>query len=420
MRYMKKFISLITAISLAALYTVNVYGEILPNFSQINYYNNSVYDDVSADEWYYNYVGFVYEYGIMTGTAQNLFSPDGNLTIAEAITIAARLNAVYYGNTIDTSNYSSSPLSWFTAYLAYAEDQGIISAAQFGGRYVDNATREELAYILFRALPSCYAKINDITPIPDVYTDNKYYSEILSLYEAGVITGNDEYGTFCPLTGIQRSEVAAMVSRAINPDLRVSFTLNPNIPFKLLNYTWKYPYRGTSFSLNIDISYYDYIYFSSKPRTYDYASYATDDADVTGLTALATTLQNMAIENGLTSAYDVAAFITAFVQNIPYMDDYEYKGVSEYPKYPIETLFEQGGDCEDTAVLLAKLLKLLGYGAVLLVSDNHMAVGLQTSGNGNLSFNGVEYYYIETTEAGWRVGEVPGDMLGTTISVVYI
>lgn len=417
---MKKLISLIAAISLAAFYTINAYGETLPNFNQINYYNNSVYNDVGADEWYYNYVGFVYEYGIMTGTAQNLFSPGGNLTVAEAITIAARLNSVYYGNTINTASFGGSALSWFTPYLAYAEDQGIISASEFNGRYDNNATREELAHILFRALPSCYGKINDISPIPDVRTDNKYYSEILSLYEAGVVTGSDEYGTFSPKSGIQRSEVAAMVSRAINPDLRVRFTLNTDIPFKLLSYTWQYPYRGTSFSLNVSISYYDYIYFSSKPRTYDYASYATDNADVTALTALATALQNMAMENGLTSAYDVAAFITAFVQNIPYMDDYEYKGVNEYPKYPMETLFEQSGDCEDTAVLLAKLLKLLGYGAVLLVSDNHMAVGLQTSGNGNLSLNGISYYYIETTEAGWRVGEVPGDMLGETMSVIYI
>ena len=103
-----------------------------------------------------------------------------------------------------------------------------------------------------------------------------------------------------------------------------------------------------------------------------------------------------------------------------YEDDLTYKGVIEYPKYPIETLFDQGGDCEDSAVLLAKMLKLLGYGAVLLVSEDHMAVGLQTSSNGNLSLDGIQYYYIETTEPGWRIGDVPNDMVGVGMSVLYI
>ena len=37
----------------------------------------------------------------------------------------------------------------------------------------------------------------------------------------------------------------------------------------------------------MDISYYDYNYYSSKPRVYDYSVYATDEADVSGMTALA-------------------------------------------------------------------------------------------------------------------------------------
>ena len=396
--------------------SAEVFGAVLPGFTQLNYYNSSTYADVFDGEWYNNYVGFAYEYGIMTGTADGIFSPNGKLTTAEAITVAARLNATYYGNSINLSVGSD----WFAPYLAYAVEQGIITYGQFSGRYFDSATREQLAYLLYRALPDCYYKINDISPIPDVSTGNPYNREILALYEAGVVTGNDEYGTFYPYSSIVRCEVAAMVSRAINSDLRVSFSLNPNIPLKPLFFSWRYPAYGNEFSLNLQISYYDYNYFNVKRRTYNYTDYATDDADVSGLSTLAYTLKSLAEENGYTSAYDIAGFITAFVQNIEYRDDMATKGVAEYPKYPIETLFEQGGDCEDKAALLAKLLKLLGYGSVLLVSKDHMAVGLQTSGRGNLSYNGAEYYYIETTEPGWRVGEVPGDMLGIGMEVLYI
>lgn len=470
MKLRTKLVSAALIFSMAVCLTSNVCGVILSGFIQQNTYGDYTYVDVSPDDWYYYYVGFAYEYGIMTGTADGVFSPGGKLTVAEAITVAARLNAAYYGNTIDMSagghvsaaalddtehysypatgdagfgtgadvdggakighyvradalgavTHSLTDMTWFTPYLKYVAGQGIIYENQFSGRYTEPATRSELAYLLYRALPSCYSKINSITPIPDVPQGSSYQFEILSLYEAGVITGNDEYGTFYPRSSIVRSEVAAMVSRAVNSDLRVKFSLNPNIPMKPLFFSWRYPSYGAEYSINLQISYYDYNYFNSKRRFYNYTEYATDSADVGGLTALADELRNMAARSGYTSAYDIAGFITAFVQSIEYMDDMATKGVAEYPKYPIETLFEQGGDCEDKAVLLAKLLKLLGYGSVLLVSSDHMAVGLQTSGSGNLSYDGADYYYIETTEPGWRVGEVPGDMLGIGMEVLYI
>ncbi len=462
-----KIISALLAAALLAATWGGVYAEILGGFGQTNIYDNSVYSDVNSEDWYGNYVAFAYEYGIMTGTSRGVFSPNGNLTVAEAITVAARLNAAHYGNTIgDVSGISglsaaegiySYPVNgdgefvldekvksgaktkrffrresteaqmagdeesgWFLPYLAYAVGQGIISENTFGGRYFETVTREESAFLLYRALPDCYNKINDIGPIPDVSADGPYYREILALFESGVVTGNDEYGTFYPYSPIARSEVAAMVSRIINTDLRVRFSLNPNIPVKFLHYTWKCPGSDFEYSMDIQISHYDYNYFNRKPRVYDYAAYATDDADVTGLTALADSLKSLGESYGYTSDYDLAAFVSAFVQSIPYVNDIDEKKVSEYPKYPIETLFDHTGDCEDKAALLGKLLKLLGYETVLLVSDDHMAVGLKTSGRGNLTYGGANYYYIETTELGWRVGEVPGDMLGVTMEILYI
>ena len=464
-----KFAVFSLALSIICCGSLGAYAEVLTNFRKVNDYSSSTYTDVPFGSWYYYYAGFAYEYGIMTGVSQNIFSPEGNLTLAEAITIAARLNASYYGNTIDmlgldvslapqsasvhythaanaqlraenydsvyrspkTTQYlkadnvaapdASTQLDWFIPYLSYAYEQGIVTELKSGNAYMMPATREELAGLLYRAMPGCYNKINDITPIPDVDPSNLYYHEILSLYEAGVITGNDEYGTFYPYAGITRCEVSAMVSRAVNTDLRVSFALNPNMPHKLLSFSWRYPYYSDErFNMTLEISYYDYSYFASKPRTNDYSAYARDAADVTGLTLVANTLKDMALSNGFDTDYEIAGFVSAFVQSLEYMDDYEYKGVAEYPKYPFETLFEQGGDCEDTSVLLAKLLNILGYGTVLLVSDNHMAVGLQTYGNGNITIDGVKFYYIETTEESWRVGEVPADMIGTGMAAIYI
>lgn len=397
------------------------YAEILPNFVQQRTYDEYTYMDVSLGDWYHYYVGFAYEYGIMRGTDDGVFEPDGNITVAEAITVGARLNAEYYGNSINMNVSSQGTgYDWFIPYLYYAAGEGIVYPAEFSGRYTQPATREELAHILYMALPACYAKINDISPIPDVPTSDRYYPEILSMYEAGVLTGNDEYGTFYPQSMVCRSEAAAMISRIINTDLRVYFTLNQNKPFASLEYVWRYPYTGRSFVMNLEISYYDYNYFAAKPRVYDYAAYAKDAADDTAISMVAETLRSMAVDNGFTSEYDIAGFVSAFVQTLEYQDDLVFKGVREYPKYPIETLFEQGGDCEDTAVLLAKLLKKLDYGAVLLASDDHMAVGVRTSGQGNVSYDGVNYLYIETTEPGWVVGDVPDDIVGVDMEMIFI
>lgn len=478
----KKIIAAITLTVCVFSLNLTAYAEVLPNFNQVNWYDDDTYTDVNSGEWYYYYVGFAYEYGIMSGTDVGYFEPGGSITLAEAITVAARLNAVYYGNSINagsqqgysrytgrigvvnedtkyaypTDGYigvaesgdygsfanlqSDSPktnryirtegvgagvqnsvdMSWFTPYLTYAASEGIIKPTEFSGRYSEPATRAELAHILYKAIPDCYAQINDISPIPDINTSNPYYFEILRMYESGVLTGIDEYGTFYPGSNVLRCETAAMVSRILDTDLRVQFVLNQNKPYATLYFNWQYPYNGRTFGISVNMSYYDYNYFASKPRINDYSAYAKDYADVTALNVLVESLRNMAVDNGFVSDYDIAGFTAAFVQSLEYQDDMQYKGSREYPKYPLETLFEQGGDCEDTSVLLAKMLNLMGYGAVLLVSENHMAVGVQTSGRGNLSYRGVEYYYVETTEPGWRLGEVPNDLVGENMEIVYI
>ena len=42
-------------------------------------------------------------------------------------------------------------------------------------------------------------------------------------------------------------------------------------------------------------------------------------------------------------------------------------GVNEYPKYPIEMLWEHAGDCEDAASLYVSLMESIGYDALLIL-----------------------------------------------------
>jgi hypothetical protein len=110
--------------------------------------------------------------------------------------------------------------------------------------------------------------------------------------------------------------------------------------------------------------------------------------------------------------YDEVSFVLAFVQEMPYTSDIDSKG-DNYPRYPIETIADGGGDCEDTSTLLVSILsndEHFNYGTCLLIIDDHMAAGVVGSeGVGGHSFQvgSRSYYYCETTGKGYVIGELP-------------
>jgi hypothetical protein len=67
--------------------------------------------------------------------------------------------------------------------------------------------------------------INSITSLPDVPTNASYAPSVYTLYNAGILTGNDSKGTFNPSSNIMRSEVATIVTRMADSAKRQSLTL---------------------------------------------------------------------------------------------------------------------------------------------------------------------------------------------------
>ena len=122
----------------------------------------------------------------------------------------------------------------------------------------------------------------------------------------------------------------------------------------------------------------------------------------------------MAVSEGFTEL-ETANFILSFVQTIDYkVDNYtNYQGIQEYPKYPVEMLWDGQGDCEDSAALYASLMEALGYDTVLLLFlgdiEGHAAIGISVPGASGMSYryDGVDYYYAETTGTGPSIGFDP-------------
>lgn len=138
---------------------------------------------------------------------------------------------------------------------------------------------------------------------------------------------------------------------------------NPG-PF-LRQYEWDYDGRHFNRTVSLPSSlYYEYQQrFRGGWNNRDYDEYVLDPLDDSYLAGLVDWIQTQVG----TDFYDTVECAFNFVQAaINYAYDPAWY---EYPKYPIETLVDETGDCEDTAILYASLVRTLGAGAMLAAVD---------------------------------------------------
>ena len=221
----RKLLFIITAFILCFNITIGTaLAADLANFKPVKTYTQGMFTDVKSDAWYAANVKEAYEYDLINGKGNGIFDPKGNLTIAEAIKLASCLHSIYYNGSVEISTAGAAV--WYQPYVDYALKNNIIST-NFGN-YNRTATRLEFAAIFAHALPKeALKQINTVNDnaIPDVPVISNYGDEVYLLYRAGILTGNDSYGTFTPNSSIVRSEVAAITTRMANPTLRRAITL---------------------------------------------------------------------------------------------------------------------------------------------------------------------------------------------------
>lgn len=187
---------------------------------------------------------------------------------------------------------------------------------------------------------------------------------------------------------------------------------NPAAEYIEVSYTWNYGEGTWTYGLKIPTTAYEYYKTVDRKKIRNYSYYVTDPTDDEYLAGLAEKFKEAA-EKEKYSDLDMVKNIIFFVQNLNYVYDKVGTGYDEYPKFPLETLADEGGDCEDSAILLASLLRELGYGAVLIQFPEHMAVGVKGEESIPGSYyevDGARYYYVETTSTGWGIGDVPEQM----------
>lgn len=116
--------------------------------------------------------------------------------------------------------------------------------------------------------------------------------------------------------------------------------------------------------------------------------------------------------------FQEAAAVLAFAQSVDYTLDEDTTEHAEYWRYPIETIHEETGDCEDTTILAAAVLRRLGHGVLPLLAPGHAALGVEAPTDVEGEFvvhEGRRYYYCETTAEGFKIGQLPDGIDPTSL-----
>ena len=138
------------------------------------------------------------------------------------------------------------------------------------------------------------------------------------------------------------------------------------------NKTFDWSYGGKDYSITLGIRYSDYYTYKTDDII---RSQGTTEHDKMFVTSDDKYVKQIAeYISGATVGLDKAEIVNVllrFTQTIPYMYDSESVGQEEYWKYPLETLYDGNGDCEDTSILFCAVGKAMGYDTALMLFSGH-------------------------------------------------
>lgn len=179
-------------------------------------YSKLPFSDVRIADWFYNDVKYVYDKGMMAGTAADVFAPNATTTRAMIVTILYRLEGS--PAVTGTSAFVDVPAGqWYTDAVNWAAANQIVkgtSATTFAPN--DSITREQMAAILYR-----YAQYKgyDVTKKADLsgYSDNgqvsAYAKDALAWANAAKLINGVTNTTLAPQGNATRAQVSAILHR---------------------------------------------------------------------------------------------------------------------------------------------------------------------------------------------------------------
>ena len=208
MKNLKRLTSALPALAVALSVGVSALAADGPGFS-----------DVGAGAWYADAVAYVQEKGLMSGTGETTFSPEGSMSRAMLATVLYR-RAGSPAGTGAAAFADALPGAWYTDAVAWAAGGGVMGGYGNGLFGVeDPVSREQLAAILWRGAHSpapagtgaAFADQADLSPFAA--------DAVAWARERGVVSGKSG-NRFDPQGGATRAEVAAILQNylTLEPD----------------------------------------------------------------------------------------------------------------------------------------------------------------------------------------------------------
>ena len=230
---------------------------------------------------------------------------------------------------------------------------------------------------------------------------------------------SDEFSSICASYGINRGS-----------GIKDPYSVNvPSQSGQVVSTTYTWMSHDGKYSMSLQLSVDPAVLqdYRTRTRQLDYRrgseyfffenDYVTESYNRAFTKSVADSISSMCSDKGY-NRYETALEAIRFVQEIPYSyDENTHPGFIDWPSYPVETVFDRTGDCEDFTILLAGILTGLGFDVVFLNFPGHIMVGIadiprEYMYRGSIihySFEGKDYYPIESTNAGWRIGQMPAE-----------
>lgn len=127
-----------------------MFARLLTEKMAANQTYSNTFSDVAKSHWAANYIGYMQQFGIITGYADGSFRPDASVTRAEFAAIASRFERLTEG----TKSFSDVPSShWAAKYINFAATRGWVNGYADGTFQPNNSiTRAEVAAVTCRLL----------------------------------------------------------------------------------------------------------------------------------------------------------------------------------------------------------------------------------------------------------------------------
>ena len=176
------------------------------------------YTDVTADEWFFDDIRYVWDNGLIDGVTENAFEPEANVTRAvliEALWRAeGRPEAESAGLFTDVAEDNA-----FARAIAWANETGITNGYDDGRFGIDDVvTREQTAAFLYRYAQ--YKKMDvsvgedtNILSFDDIDTASEYAIPALCWACGADILRGDGNGCLRPADTVTRAELSAQLNR---------------------------------------------------------------------------------------------------------------------------------------------------------------------------------------------------------------